>query len=130
MVALLGFMKLAALAFASYESIRARFWPGIGAIVTMAYLTAARLASVLPPHPQLPLRRALEETWWIYPCALVALSIGPMMFAFLKQRALHEDDDRHKKLERVAFAFLANVLLDVAVLVIVVASLLAVARTA
>lgn len=121
-------IKLLALAYAAYDSIRARYWPGIGALVSMLYITLARLSSLVPPYPALPLKDTLEEVWWLYPCALFALSFGPMLFAFRKLRDLREDDPRHKKMERVAFAFLANTLLDAAVLVIIAFVLVMLAR--
>lgn len=129
-MAILLVVKLAALAYAGYDSLRARFYAGLGALATLAYLTLARLASVLPPYPSLPLRDALAETWWMYPTAAFLLSLGPMIFAFGAARELREDDPRHRRLERAAFAFLANVLLDVAVLVVVSVGVLLTARDA
>ncbi len=127
-MAVLLSIKLAALAFAGYESVRARFFAGIGALVSLVYLTLARLASALPPYPALPLRDALQETWWLFPVAAFLLSLGPMTFAFRAARDLREDDPRHRVLERAGFAFLANVPLDVGVLVIVAVGLLLAAR--
>jgi hypothetical protein len=108
--------------------VRARFWPGLGALATALYLTLSRLSSVVPPYPGLPLKDTLEEIWWLYPCALLALSFGPMMFAFRKLRDMREDEPRYQRLERAAFAFLANTLLDAAVLVIIAFALISVAR--
>jgi hypothetical protein len=121
-------LKLVALSYATYESARARLYSGLGALATALYLTIARLASHLPPHPDLPLRDALARTWWLYPVAMLVLSLGPMLFAFRAAGALGEGDPRHERLERAGFAFLANVLLDAAVLVIVAIALLLVAR--
>ncbi|MCZ7683469.1 MAG: hypothetical protein M5U28_33650 [Sandaracinaceae bacterium] len=76
-------VSLVALCFAAYDSIRARYYPGIGAVVSLAYVTLARLASLLPPYPAMPLRDALAEIWWLYPVLFFALSFGPMVFAYL-----------------------------------------------
>jgi hypothetical protein len=123
-------IKVLALGFAGYDSVRGRFWPGVGALVSALYLTAARLAGVLPPHPYLPMKDALERTWWLYPCAVFFLSLGPMLFAFRTASRLPSEDPRHRHLERAGFAFLANVLLDAAVLVIVAVAMLLSARGA
>lgn len=123
-------LKLVALAFAGYDSVRARFFAGVGAVVSLLYLTLARLASELPPYPAMPLRDSLQSTWWLFPVAAFLLALGPMTFAFGAARDLREDDPRHRMLERVGFAFLANVLIDAAVLVIVGIGLVLVARDA
>jgi hypothetical protein len=121
-------VKVMLLAYAGYTTVRARFYPGIGALATMLYLTTAHLLGALPDGPKIPLAEALAETWWIYPCAALALSFGPMVFAFYRTHLLREDDPKHAQMESVAFAFLANVLLDTAVLVIIAVALLLVAR--
>ncbi len=118
-------LKLVALLCATYFSIRARFYPGIGAIVSMGYLTLARVASMLHSNPSLPLRHALEQTWWLYPCAMLVLSLGPMLFAFSTFRELGDEEPLKARLRRVGFAFLANTLLDASLLVIVVVLVLA-----
>lgn len=123
-------IELVALAFAGYASVRARFLAGVGSVVTLLYLAVARLASELPPYPAMPLRDALHETWWLFPVAAFLLSLGPMTFAFRAARDLREDDPRHGMLERAGFAFLAIVLIDLALLVIVAIGLVLVARDA
>src|SRR5688500_16216863 len=96
------------LGYAGYASIRARFWPGVGALATTLYLTVAALAGALPDRPDIPLSATLRETWWLYPCAALALSIGPMAFAFRKVHLMREDDPQRQRMDSVAFAFLAN----------------------
>ncbi len=123
-------VSLVALCFAAYDSIRARYYPGIGAVVSLAYVTLARLASLLPPYPGMPLRDALAEIWWLYPVLFFALSFGPMVFAYLGARDLPADEPRREALTRVGLAFLANALLGAAVLVIVAVGLLLVAGDA
>lgn len=123
-------LSLVALSYASYESIRARYYPGIGAVASLAYVSLARLASLLPPYPGMPLRDTLAEIWWLYPALFFALSFGPMVFAYLGARDLPEDDPRREPLARVGLAFLANVLLGAALLVIVAVGLLLVAGDA
>ncbi len=108
-------LKLVALAFAGYESVRAHFFAGIGALVTLVYLTLARLASVLPPYPNMPLRDALQETWWLYPAAALFFALGPMVFAFRTARALPAP--RNTSIGRAGAAFGIAVLLDAAVLI-------------
>lgn len=114
-------LKLAMLAFAAHASIRARYRPGIGALVSAAYLALARLASLVSPYPAMPLRDTLVVIWWLYPVLALALSFGPTIFAFLAAREL-EGDARARR-ERVGYAFLANVVLDVLVLVLVIVTL-------
>jgi hypothetical protein len=64
------------------------------------------------------LRDALARMWWLYPVAMILLSLGPMIFAFRAARDQRDDDPQLQLLERTAFAFLANVLLDTAIFVV------------
>lgn len=121
-------LKLALLALALYASVRARFYAGLGASASASYLTLARGAALL--EFRLPLTDVLVETWWLFPVAVLALSLGPMIFAFRAAGTLPEDDPRHAPIDRAAFAFLANVILDAALLVLVAVGLVLIARGA
>lgn len=122
--------KAAAFSFAGYDSLEARFLPGIVGVAAALYLTLARLASLLPPYPDRPLRNALADAWWVYPTIVFVLSFVPMVLAFRTARGLREDDPRHRLTDRIGFAFLACVLIDLAILVLGGVGALLLARAA
>ena len=113
-MAIVLLLMLGALVYAGYESIRARFFAGIGALLTLLYLTVARLASEVP-LPNMPLRDGLASTWWLYPALALCLAVGPTFFARRIARELPAP--RNTAIGRAGVAFGVALVFDIALLV-------------
>ena len=112
-------LKVIALLIAAVDALRARLWLGLCAIVAMLYLVAAAVEALPSNEPHLPPLSWLGELWWAGLVALPALSFSAMVLAWRARNELPSDEPRYGMLDRAGLAFLANGLLDTAVLVIV-----------
>lgn len=112
-------IKGVALGYATKDALRARFWLGLGFLGAMAYLMAALGSALLDTSPVLPLGPVLVEHWsWLFLGVMPPLSFAPMAIAWRRVRHAQADDPASPALDRAALAFLANGLLDTALLVI------------
>jgi hypothetical protein len=118
------------IAIAAYTSARARYFPGLGAVFSMIYLTVAALASIVPPYPELPLKNAFADALWLYPALMVLLSLGPTIFALRASAREREDLLRARHLRRAGMAFLASFVLDLSMLAILLLGAALLARDA
>ena len=111
-------VKLLAITYAAVDSVRSRYWVGIGALAVTLYLVAALASAVLPSPMTLPPGALLREYWWALLMVMPVLSAIPMWGAWRLKRDMPSDEPRAIALERAAFGFLANLLLDTAALVL------------
>lgn len=115
-------VKLVAILSAIVASVRAGFWLGIGCLVLMGYVVVALTAASLGYG--LPLGQTLWEHWWLTIVVIPALSFAGMVLARRGRDAVDRDDPRHEHLDHAMMAFLANGLLDTALMVLVFAGML------
>ena len=119
--------KLAAISFAALASVRAKFLLGLGAVAAIIYCTLVRVLSLIPPHLNLPLSGILASGWWVYPVCMVVISTSATVVAFRNSNRESPTSPKKEQIEKSAFAFLGNMLLDVALLTIFGIAQLAVA---
>jgi hypothetical protein len=109
-------LKLVTVGYATARSLRARYWPGLGAIGFYLYTTTAVALHWISPGASFPLGGVLTSRWWVYPVGITIVSTTVYFSASRAVEDERQDSTRHEVLDRVSFAFLGNAVLDGALL--------------